>query len=261
MAALAVSGRRWARLATGVGAVLVLAHIASALAAYPNDMAYANEAWGGPKNVRNLLSDANVDWAQQLYQVKAWQDRHPGEECWFAYFASPEIDPSVYGIHCHVLPTAVTFWLGGAEVIPATIHGNVLISAGELSGCEWPSSRMNSYTVFQPLQPTEVIDSSIFIFHGSFGVPQAAALSRAQIAYLLLGSGKTEEALKLAREAVAIDPEEINSQTALGDIAARLGLKDEARRAWGAALASARHLEPEAQSSYVPNLEDKLKKL
>jgi tetratricopeptide (TPR) repeat protein len=261
LAALAASGRRWARIATWVGAALVFAHIASALAVFPNDMAYANEAWGGPKNVHNLLSDANVDWAQQLYQVKEWQDHHPGEECWFAYFASPEVDPAVYGIHCHVLPTAVTFWLGGAEVIPATIQGNVLISAGELSGCEWPSSRMNSYTVFQPLQPAESIDSSVFVYHGSFHVPQAAALSRAQNAYLLLSKGKNAEALAMAREAVVLDPEEINSQRALGDIAAVLGQKDEARKAWMAALASAKQLEPDAQISYVPDLEAKLKKL
>ena len=90
---------------------------------FPNYIAYANEAWGGPKNVHNLLSDANVDWAQQLYQVKQWQDRHPGEECWFAYFAWPEIDPATYGINCHHLPTIDTFWLGGADVTPPVSTG------------------------------------------------------------------------------------------------------------------------------------------
>jgi tetratricopeptide (TPR) repeat protein len=261
LAALAASRRRWARIATAVGAAFVLAHIASALAVFPNDMAYANEAWGGPKNVHNLLSDANVDWAQQLYQVKDWQDRHPGEECWFAYFAYPEIDPAVYGIHCHALPTQVTFWLGGTEIIPATIQGNVLISAGELSGCEWPSSRMNSYTVFQSLKPDEMIDYSVFVYRGTFHVNQAAALSRSQIASALLGKGKAQDALTLAREAVLIDPREIISQTALGDSAAALGQKDEARKAWQAALASARQLEAGAQISYIPDLEAKLKKL
>ncbi len=92
--------------------MLVLAHIASALTVFPNDMAYANEAWGGPKNLHNLLSDANVDWAQQLYQVKDWQDRHPGEECWFAYFAYPVIDPAIYGIRCRHLPNVDTGMAG-----------------------------------------------------------------------------------------------------------------------------------------------------
>ena len=258
IAALAASNRRW----TWVGAVLVLAHIVSALAVFPNYMAYANEAWGGPRNVHNLLSDANVDWAQQLIQVKQWQDAHPQEECWFAYFARPEVDPGVYGIRCHALPTIDTFWLGGSDIVPETINGGaVIISAGDLSGCEWPSALMNPYRDFQPLQPAEQIDYGVFIYRGSFKMSQAAALSRAQHAYQLLAAHKPEEALALAKEAVAIDPEEIISQTALGDISAALGKKDEARQAWQAAIDSAKRLEPDAQVSYIPDLEAKLKKL
>ena len=255
--ALAAGSRRWA----WVGAALVLAHIASSLAAFPNYIPYANEAWGGPANVHNLLSDANVDWAQQLFQVKEWQDRHPGEECWFAYFARPEVDPAVYGIHCQALPNIDTLWLGGSDIVPPEIHGSVLISAGDLSGCEWPSSRMNPYTAFQSLQPDEMIDYGVLVYRGNFPMNQAAALSRAQRANELLAAGKPAEALPLALEAVAIDPEEIISQTALGDIAAALGQKDEARQAWQAAIASARQLEPDAQVSYIPDLEAKLKRL
>jgi 4-amino-4-deoxy-L-arabinose transferase-like glycosyltransferase len=255
--ALASASRRW----VWIGAALVLVHIASALAVFPNYMAYANEAWGGPKNVHNLLSDANVDWAQQLIQVKQWQDSHPQEECWFAYFALPEVDPGVYGIRCHALPTLDTFWLDGADIVPAEINGTVIISAGDLSGCEWPSGLMNPYRDFQPLQPAESIDYGVFVYRGDFQMNQAAALSRAQRAYVLLAGRKPEEALALAKEAVAIDPEEIISQTALGDISAALGHKDEARQAWQAAIDSAKRLEPDAQVSYIPDLEAKLKRL
>jgi len=255
--ALAIGSRRWAYL----GAGLVLAHIVSALTVFPNYIAYANEAWGGPTNVHKLLSDANADWAQQLYQVKAWQDRHPGEECWFAYFARPEIDPAVYGIRCHAMPTADTGWLGGSDIIPPVINGYVLISAGDLSGCEWPSGRMNPYAIFQPLEPVEMIDYGVMVYHGSFQVNQTAALSRAQNAHALLGRGQPVEALALAREAVSLDPGEINSQTALGNIAARMGQKDEARKAWQAAIDSAKQMEPDAQATTIPDLEEKLKRL
>jgi tetratricopeptide (TPR) repeat protein len=243
-----------------IGAALVLAHIVSALTVFPNYLAYANAAWGGPKNVHNLLSDANVDWAQQLIQVKQWQDAHPQEECWFAYFALPVIDPAVYGIRCHALPTLDTTW-GGADIVPASINGTVIVSAGDLSGCEWPSGLMNPYRDFQPLQPAEQIDYGVFVYRGSFKMSQAAALSRAQHAYLLLAEHKPGEALALAKEAVAIDPEEIISETALGDVSAALGKKDEARQAWQAAIDSAKRLEPDAQVSYIPDLEAKLKKL
>jgi hypothetical protein len=255
--ALAAGSKRWAYF----GAGLVLAHIVSALTVFPNYIAYANEAWGGPRNVHNLLSDANTDWAQQLIQVKAWQDRHPGEECWFAYFARPEVDPAVYGIRCHALPTADTGWLGGSEVIPQVINGYVLISAGDWSGCEFPSGRMNPYAIFQPLKTEELIDYGIMVYHGSFQVNRAAALSRAQNANTLMAAGKLPEALALAREAVSLDPGEITSQIALGDISALMGQKDEARKAWQAAINLARQMEPEAQPSFIPDLEGKLKKL
>jgi len=255
--ALASQNPRWA----WVGAALVFAHIASSLYAFPNYIPYANEASGGQRNMRNLLSDANVDWAQQLLQVKKWQDAHPTEECWFAYFARPEVDPATYGIHCHGLPTIDTFWLGGADIIPPEIHGTVLISAGDLSGCEWPSDTMNPYRDFQHLEPAESIDYGVLVYRGDFSVRQAAALSRAQRALQLLIAGKPDQALPLAREAVAIDSEEIISQTVLGDVTAALGQKDEARQAWQSAIASARRLEPDAQPSYIPDLEAKLKKL
>ncbi|HWW98432.1 MAG TPA: glycosyltransferase family 39 protein [Edaphobacter sp.] len=255
--ALASVNRRWA----WVGAALIAAHIASSLAAFPNFIPYANEAWGGQRNVHNLLSDANVDWGQQLLQVKQWQDNHPDEECWFAYFARPEVDPATYGIRCHALPTIDTFWLGGADIVPPNIHGTVLLSAGDLSGCEWPSSSMNPYRSFQSLQPAEMIDYGVLVYRGAFPTHQAAAISRAQHANQLLAAGKPDQALPLAREAVAIDPTEIISQTALGDVASALGQKDEARQSWQAAIDSARRLEPDAQVSYIPDLEKKLRKL
>lgn len=257
MTALAAGNRRWA----WAGAVLVMAHVVSALMVFPNYMAYANEAWGGPTNVHNLLSDANVDWAQQLYQVKAWQDQHPGNECWFAYFAYPEIDPAVYGIQCKHLPNIDTFWLGGADVIPATISGDVFISAGDLSGCEWSSARQNPYTSFQSLKPDAMIDYGVMVYRGTFEVKQAATLSRVQNAYELLQKGKAPDALALVHEAVAIDPQDLTSQTALGNVAAAMGQKDEARTAWMAALALAQKLEPDEQRSQVKELEEKLSKL
>ncbi|HEX4576223.1 MAG TPA: glycosyltransferase family 39 protein [Edaphobacter sp.] len=257
LVALSSQDKRWA----WVGAALLFAHIASSIAASPNFIPYANEAWGGQRNVHHLLSDANVDWGQQLLQVKQWQDAHPTEECWFAYFARPEVDPATYGIRCHALPTIDTFWLGGADITPPDIHGTILLSAGDQSGCEWPSATMNPYRNFQPLQPAELIDYGVLVYRGDFSVKQAAALSRAQHANQLLAAGKLDQALPLAREAVDLDPEEIISQTTLGDVAAALGQKDEARQAWQSAIASARRLEPEAQPSYIPDLETKLHKL
>jgi 4-amino-4-deoxy-L-arabinose transferase-like glycosyltransferase len=261
LAALAASGRRRARIATWVGAALVVAHVASALSVFPDYMAYANEAWGGPKNTYKLLSDSNEDWAQQLYQVRDWQDQHPGQECWFAYFAFPVVDPAVYGIHCHHLPNADTGWFGNPEVVPPVINGDVILSAADLMGSEWSDNRLNPYMSFHALRPDAQIDYSVLVYRGTFHINQAAALSRVQRASGLMRARQPEQALALAREAATFDPEGIEAQNALGNIAAELGQKDEARKAWQAALTDAKQLQPDAAAGYILDIEAKLKKL
>lgn len=256
-AALARVGRPWAVLC----GILLGAHIVSSMLVYPTEIAYANEVWGGPRNLHNLLSDANVDWAQELLQVKQWQDRHPQEECWFAYFAYPEVQPSTYGIRCHALPTVDTMWMGGTELIPQHIQGTVLISAGDLSGCEWPSGKVNPYRVFQAKRPDEAIDHAVFVYRGSFDMTEAAALARAQLSLVRGPAGQKQEALRLAQEAVTFYPASVYTQTALGDAAAATGNTQVAATAWQQAIAAARTLEPDAQPSYIPDLQAKLAKL
>ena len=258
IAALARNSRRWA----AIGVVLVAAHIAGSLFNYPHQMAYANIAWGGAQNTHNLLSDANVDWAQQLYQVKAWQDRHPNEECWFAYFARPEIDPATYGIRCHALPNSDVMWLGhGWEVTPPVVHGAVLLSAGDLSGCEMPSNGANPYREFQTMKPDEVIEDSIFVYRGTVHLEKAAAFDRMLETRRLLAEHQVARALELAQEATSIAPGNLFAETALGDAQAAAGNREEARAAWQRALVAAHELETDAQPSYVPALETKLAKL
>jgi tetratricopeptide (TPR) repeat protein len=231
------------------------------LAVFPVGMAYANEAWGGPSQVHRYLSDANVDWAQQLYQVKAWQDRNPGEECWFAYFARPEIDPAMWGVHCHALPTTDTYWSGGAEVIPPMIHGAVLISAGDLSGCEWSSSQLNPYLRFQSMREAEQIDYGVMVYRGEIAVPEAAALSLVSSAQALGSAGKRTEALEAARRAAALEPEGLLAEKALGDSEAAVGDRAAAKAAYTKAIEAAKRLEVDAQEGYLPELEGKLAKL
>jgi hypothetical protein len=254
---LAGKGRRWTILCSA----LLVAHVVSSLLVFPNEIAYANEASGGPRNLHNLLSDASVDWAQQLLQVKQWQDRHPDQECWFAYFARPVIDPGVYGIRCHALPTFDTQWSGGVGLIPSTINGTVLISAGDLSGCEWPSGQLNPYRSFQSLHPNLAIDDSVFVYQGTLAVPEISALASAQQSQGLLIRGQSGPALVLAREAVVTSPDNLIAQTALGDAAAAAGDKQTAKTAWQAALQIAQRLEPGARTSYIPDLESKIKGL
>jgi 4-amino-4-deoxy-L-arabinose transferase-like glycosyltransferase len=254
--ALAASSRRWLIAC----AVLVAAHVISALAVYPNFMAYANEAFGGPSKLPMLLSDANIEWGQQLFEVKKWQDRHPDEECWFAYFVYPEILPETYGIRCHHLPNAGTSWAGEPELIQPAVDGAVLLSASNMVACESSDSSLNPYLAFMSMKPDEVIDNGVMVFQGHFDLHQAAGQARTQMASWAMRKHNSVYALQLAQEAVALDPDRLTNQTELGDAFAANGRKEEALQAWQTALALALQLEPATQALYVPRLEAKLKK-
>lgn len=233
-------------------------HVLSAMAIFPAEMAYGNEAWGGTANTHKYLSDSSVDWAQQLPHIRRWVDAHPGEECWLAYSAYPDLRPQAYGIPCHPLPTAHT---GGdflPDDVPQTIHGWLLLSADDLEACDWPSDQLNVFERFRWMPMAEQIDHSVFVYHGDFDVHEAAALAAVQKSGILLGEHKPAQALLAAKKAVAFQPENLLTQTALGDAQAASGDKNGARASYELALVAARRLQAMAQPLYVPDLEKKL---
>jgi len=144
--------------------------------------------------------------------------------------------------------------------VPPVIDGTVILSAGDLSGCEWPEASLNPYDAFRRAKPAETIDHSVMIYRGRFDVAQAAAMSRAQIAAEAVAKGDAPRALALADEAVALDPSSIFAHQARGDALAALGRKDEARQEWTTALSAARNLAPGAQPMFVPDLQSRLSK-
>jgi hypothetical protein len=58
----------------------------------PDRLRYANEAWGGPDRIYQLLSDSNCDWGQGLHDLAIWQDRNNHKEICIWYFGG---DPRV----------------------------------------------------------------------------------------------------------------------------------------------------------------------
>jgi 4-amino-4-deoxy-L-arabinose transferase-like glycosyltransferase len=259
VAALAPLSRGWKWACS----ILVVAHIVSALCVLPSPMAYANEAWGGPGNTYKVLADSNVDWGQQLYQVKDWEDKHPGEECWFAYMVRPLVVPETYGVHCHVLPNgmAVNAGASGSEVVPPVVHGAVLLSASELSGALWPSRALNPYRGLQTRKPDEEIGYGVMVYRGDIPMEAAGGVSRAFLALSKIQAKQPQEALAMAEEGVKLAPDNLYTEWTLGDAAAACGKKDEARAAYNAAIAAANKLDAERRADYVKYIDESLKKL
>jgi len=254
--ALIRKSRQWA-YAVGV---LLLAHAASSVMAFPNYIPYSNELWGGPSQTYKYLTDSNADWGEQLKSVKQYLDQRGVKDCWFVYFAAGVAEPSYYGIPCKPLPTINTLWLNEPIDVPESIDGPVLISASNLSSVEFGPGPLDPYGQFKLLKPTAVIDRGVFVFDGKFEMPLAAALRKVQKAQNFLQGKQLAEALREAEGAVALAPDAVQTQLALGDVLRELGQTTEARSCYEKALQLAKTIEPEFQIRSIPGIEARLQK-
>ena len=232
-------------------AALVAAHCISSLMVFPIYMAYANEAWGGPSQTYRYLTDSNTDWGQQLIAVKTYVDQHNIHECWFAYFVSPFILPSDYGIPCKLLPTADTGWAGMEIEVPPVVHGPVFISYSDLNSYEFGSEKLNPYLDFIARKPDAVIQNGVAVYYGDFSIPMAQAISHVHKAWRLRRSKDLAGALHEAETAVSIDPQFIDAQRALGRLLQDQGRNAEAASHYNQAMAIARAMDPSAQAEPV----------
>jgi hypothetical protein len=141
--------------------------------------------------------------------------------------------------------------------VPAMIEGTVLVSAGDLSGCEWPAASLNPYDAFRSAKSEETIDDGVMIYRGRFDLTQAAALNRAQNATESRGERRRGAGVGGGGGG---DLSIILGHEARGDALAAMGRKQEARQEWDTALREARKIAPGAQPMFVPDLESKLNK-
>jgi 4-amino-4-deoxy-L-arabinose transferase-like glycosyltransferase len=258
-----IGGAAWAMMRNSrkwgyaVG-VLVLLHAASSVRAFPNYIPYANELWGGPAQTYKYLTDSNSDWGQQLKSVKQYLDQRGVKECWFVYFAAGVAEPGYYGIPCKPLPTINTLWLNEPIDVPLSINGPVLISASNLSSVEFGPGPLDPYGQFKLLKPTAVIDNGVFVFDGKFDLPLAAAISKVQKAQNLVQAKQLDQALREAEAAVALAPDSIQTQLALGDILLEMGQPQRARASYEKALELAKTIEPEFQIRSLEDIERRL---
>jgi 4-amino-4-deoxy-L-arabinose transferase-like glycosyltransferase len=251
---LILHNRRWI---FPVLALLIFQAISTSRS-YPAYLAYANELWGGPPRVHELLSDSNSDWGQQLKDVKHYLDQRNIKDCWFIYFGEGVIDASYYGIPCKPLPTADSLWVNEPANAPPAIDGTVLISAGDLSGFEFGPAPLNPYEEFKSLRPVAVIDYGVFVYEGHFEIPLAASIGHSQKAQWLLDAHRLPEALSEAQQAIALAPDAVRPNAILGDVLTAMQRPVEARLYYQKALTLAQTVEPAFQVGSVEDLKKKL---
>ena len=236
--------RRSRAWAIAITALLVCA-AASSLHAFPDYLAYANEAFGGPSNSYRLVSDSNGDWAQGLKWTKTYVDANHITDCWFDY-SDPIIDPAYYGIPCKLLASGwVHRGLPAPVGLPATISGTIFLSASELSGHLWGPGVLNPYEQFSHLRPDATLGNIVLVYHGTFNVPLGAAYSHLAAAGNLEREHKLPEALAEAEQATQLAPDSADIQTGLAHTLMAAGKTAEANQANATALHLRQTIHPE----------------
>jgi len=221
-------GRRHRALATVV-LVLVVAHAASSLRAFPNYIPYANELWGGPAKTHEILADSNVDWGQGLVAMKQYIDHRQIKNCWFAYFGSLIVDVSSYGIPCQPLPTAFSDLVQlPMPVVPAQVDGPVFLSATEVTRTFWRADWVNPYSSFQRTPPSALIADSILVYDGKVDLSQVSALTHEDLAMRLMNEKKLDEALAEAAAAVEVAPNRPIAHVTRSAVLSAMGRREEA---------------------------------
>lgn len=209
--------------------ILLGLHVVSSLHAFPNDMAYSNEFFGGPSKTYRVLADSNVGWGGGLKALKADLTRRHITDCWLAYSAPP--DPAKFGIPCRILPTFFsTRFSRNQQEVPERIQGPIFISSEEPAGSFWGPDEFNPYYEFASRKPSRVIAGEILEFDGTFDVKKIAAVSHFMEVSSLLQSGRTDDALGQAKEAVALDPGSIYAHEMLAEAYAAEHQRDNAAR-------------------------------
>ena len=241
---LARRSRAWA---IAIAVLLVCAAVSS-MHAFPDYLAYANEAFGGPSNSYRLVGDSNGDWAQGLKWTKTYIDANHVTDCWFDY-SDPVVNPAYYGIPCRPLTSGwVHRSIPGPVGLPATISGTVLISASELSAHLWGPGVLNPYEQFSHLRPDAVLGNIVLVYRGSFHVPLIAAYSHLAAATALGRAHKLPEALAEAQQAAQLAPDSADIQAGLSSNL-MAGKTAEANQAKATALHLRQTVHPEFQGA------------
>jgi hypothetical protein len=236
--------------------MIMLAHAASSLHAYPNYLTYSNEVVGGPSKTHRVMSDANTDWGQGLKQAATYLAEHHVTDCWFAY-RIPFIDLDWHHIPCKAMQSGSGMRVGmHTAPFPPTVEGTVLVSANEAAGHSWGPGELNPYKQFFDKQPDDIIANSILVFHGSFDVSLAAAANHAGRARQLLAQKQMDAALIEAQTAAQLSPGSAEMQATLCQVLLQMGRKEEGQQTCQNALSIAKRVYPEYQFLRVKAIQE-----
>jgi hypothetical protein len=133
---------------------------ASSFWVFPHYLAYFNESIGGASRGYHYLVDSNLDWGQELKDLKRFMTEHQVARVSMSYFGSDA--PERYGIAYDALPSLCLRPDAPAAVDPLPPGTWVAISATMLQGVYVDDPVIAS---FRTKTPTAVLGYGLFLYH------------------------------------------------------------------------------------------------
>ena len=198
---IASAGAAWwaarYRAAAVACAALIALQAVSYARSFPNQIAYANEAWGGPRNLHRYLGDSNVDWGQSLYLVRDYLKQRGIHDCWIAWFGMRK--PQLAGIPCRALAGPMFLEAWDWELpppLPDHFDGPILLSS------TLTNLGLFGYGRFLDRPPDDVIGAGVYVYRGSFDLPEIAAERRGARGWWFMNHQQPQKAVEEFRIAV-----------------------------------------------------------
>jgi hypothetical protein len=135
------------------------------------------------------------------------------------------------------------------------VSGTVLISDGVVAGADIPGNQ-NPYAQFSSMRPAAVIDRGVYVYKGQFDLGPAAALEHVQAAKKSAARHDPSNAMREARIAERLDPNNPEAHVFLGDALAAIGDVTAAQTEYSEALHSS-ELDPTFQKDLLIQLRAK----
>jgi hypothetical protein len=141
--------------------------VASSLWIVPHSTSFFNELTGGPHGGAFHLLDANIDWGQDYWYLKAWTERHPeASHIGLALFGEQFCDPELAGLENLPVPQGPIRGVESPD--PEELGprpGWYAVSVNHVYGYRLLNSDQPAYTYFQQFSPVATIAYSIYIYH------------------------------------------------------------------------------------------------
>ncbi len=158
---ISTSARSWVRCVAPVGLVIWLA--ANTCSIYPHFLASFNVLGGGPENGWRVLVDSNIDWGQDLKELRKWMTREGVEKVRLSWFGSAR--PDAYGVKHDLLvgvPHGFAMWDDPPFDPQQPEPGVYAISVTNLVGVVLPDPDL--YAWFRRRTPDDRVGYTIFVY-------------------------------------------------------------------------------------------------